>query len=47
MYTFDLSPVEGIYTTIALHQRILYDADFVAGNVDTKYLQRPAFAGKK
>jgi len=43
----DMFVVEGIYTTIPLHQRILYDADFVAGNVDTKFLQRPAFAGKK
>ena len=43
----DMFVVEGIYTTIPLHQRILYDADFVAGNLDTKFLQRPAFAGKK
>jgi acetyl-CoA carboxylase, biotin carboxylase subunit len=32
--------VEGIYTTIPLHRRILADADFQAGNFDTKYLER-------
>ena len=32
--------VEGIYTTIPLHQRILADPDFVAGNVDTNFLKR-------
>jgi acetyl-CoA carboxylase, biotin carboxylase subunit len=31
--------VEGIYTTIPLHQRILADPDFIAGRTDTKYLQ--------
>ena len=31
--------VEGIYTTIPLHQRILKDPDFIAGRTDTKYLQ--------
>src|SRR5260370_769381 len=32
--------VEGIYTTIPLHRRILADADFQAGNFDTKYMER-------
>jgi acetyl-CoA carboxylase biotin carboxylase subunit len=31
--------VEGIYTTIPLHQRILADPDFIAGRTDTRYLQ--------
>jgi acetyl-CoA carboxylase biotin carboxylase subunit len=30
--------VEGIYTTIPLHQRILRDPDFIAGKTDTKFL---------
>ena len=36
----DMFVVEGIYTTIPLHQRILADPDFVAGKTDTTYLQR-------
>jgi acetyl-CoA carboxylase, biotin carboxylase subunit len=32
--------VEGIYTTIPLHQRILSDPDFVAGKTDTNFLKR-------
>ncbi len=32
--------VEGIYTTIPLHQRILTDPAFVAGKTDTTYLTR-------
>lgn len=32
--------VEGIYTSIPLHQRILSDADFVAGRFDTNFVQR-------
>jgi acetyl-CoA carboxylase biotin carboxylase subunit len=36
----DMFVVEGIYTTIPLHQRILSDPDFIAGKVDTTYLQR-------
>jgi acetyl-CoA carboxylase biotin carboxylase subunit len=35
----DMFVVEGIYTTIPLHQRILADPDFVAGKTDTAYLQ--------
>jgi acetyl-CoA carboxylase biotin carboxylase subunit len=30
--------VEGIYTTIPLHQKILRDPDFIAGKIDTKFL---------
>src|SRR5947209_6293959 len=32
--------VEGVYTTIPLHRRILADAEFRAGRIDTNYLQR-------
>ena len=32
--------VEGIYTTIPLHQKILRDPDFVAGKTDTTYLSK-------
>ncbi len=42
--------VEGIYTTIPLHQRIMRDPDFRAGNFDTKFMERflaqPALATK-
>jgi acetyl-CoA carboxylase, biotin carboxylase subunit len=36
--------VEGIKTTIPLQKRILADPDFVAGNFDTHFLDRPAAA---
>jgi len=32
--------IEGIYTTIPLHRRIMADADFRAGNFDTKFMER-------
>lgn len=32
--------VEGIYTSIPLHQRILMHEDFIAGNLDTSFLTR-------
>ena len=34
--------VEGIYTTIPLHQQIMADADFIAGKTDTTFLKRYA-----
>jgi acetyl-CoA carboxylase biotin carboxylase subunit len=34
----DMFVVEGIYTTIPLHQRILQDPDFIAGNFNTSFL---------
>ena len=39
--------VEGIYTSIPLHQRILADPDFQAGRFDTNFIKRftPAKAG--
>jgi acetyl-CoA carboxylase biotin carboxylase subunit len=34
----DMFVVEGIYTTIPLHQRIMMDPDFIAGKFDTSFL---------
>jgi acetyl-CoA carboxylase biotin carboxylase subunit len=39
--------VEGIKTTIPLHKRILTDPDFIAGEFDTHFLERPAVAAAK
>jgi acetyl-CoA carboxylase, biotin carboxylase subunit len=39
--------VEGIYTTIPLHRRILADPDFRAGRLDTAFIERLLSAGKK
>jgi acetyl-CoA carboxylase biotin carboxylase subunit len=36
----DMFVVEGIYTSIPLHQKILAHPDFIAGRLDTKFLQR-------
>jgi acetyl-CoA carboxylase, biotin carboxylase subunit len=36
----DMSVVEGIYTTIPLHQRILADPGFLAGRYDTTFLNK-------
>ena len=38
--------VEGIYTTIPLHRRILADADFRAGKIDTGFIERFLSKGK-
>ena len=42
--------IEGIFTTIPLHQRIMRDPEFRAGNIDTKFMERllaqPAMAEK-
>lgn len=32
--------VEGIYTSIPLHRRIMMDPDFQAGKIDTKFMER-------
>jgi acetyl-CoA carboxylase, biotin carboxylase subunit len=32
--------IQGIYTTIPLHRRILADPDFLAGRYDTKFMER-------
>jgi acetyl-CoA carboxylase biotin carboxylase subunit len=39
--------VEGIYTSIPLHQRILSHPDFVAGKIDTGFLPRSGFMPEK
>ncbi len=39
--------VEGIKTTIPLQKRILTDPDFVAGNLDTHFLERSSVAASK
>jgi acetyl-CoA carboxylase biotin carboxylase subunit len=40
--------VEGIYTSIPLHQKILAHPDFIAGKIDTGFIERSGFApGKK
>jgi acetyl-CoA carboxylase biotin carboxylase subunit len=36
----DMFIVEGIFTTIPLHKKILADPDFRAGNYDTKFMER-------
>ena len=36
----DMFIIQGIHTTIPLHQRILKDPDFRAGNFDTKFMER-------
>ncbi|HUN89953.1 MAG TPA: acetyl-CoA carboxylase biotin carboxylase subunit [Terriglobales bacterium] len=36
----DMFIIEGIHTTIPLHRRILRDADFRAGDFDTKFMER-------
>jgi acetyl-CoA carboxylase biotin carboxylase subunit len=39
--------VEGIYTTIPLHKKILADPDFQAGNFDTGFIERFLAKGKE
>ncbi|HLH38039.1 MAG TPA: acetyl-CoA carboxylase biotin carboxylase subunit [Bryobacteraceae bacterium] len=39
--------VEGIYTSIPLHQKILASPDFVAGKLDTGFLARSGFLPEK
>jgi len=39
--------VEGIFTTIPLHRKILADADFRAGRVDTTFIERFLVAKKQ
>ncbi|HSE49803.1 MAG TPA: carbamoyl phosphate synthase, partial [Terriglobales bacterium] len=41
----DMFVVEGIFTTIPMHKKILADADFRAGKYDTKFMER--FLAKK
>ena len=32
--------VEGIHTSIPLHRRIMKDPEFIAGRIDTKFMER-------
>jgi acetyl-CoA carboxylase biotin carboxylase subunit len=44
----DMFIIEGIHTSIPLHRRIMNDADFQAGRMDTKFIERlmaPEHAG--
>jgi acetyl-CoA carboxylase biotin carboxylase subunit len=41
----DAMIVEGIDTTVSLHQQILADPDFIAGNLSTRFMDR--FSGPK
>jgi acetyl-CoA carboxylase biotin carboxylase subunit len=43
----DMFVVEGIYTSIPLHHRILEHPDFVAGRIDTGFLARHGFMPEK
>ncbi len=36
----DMFIIEGIYTTIPLHRRIMADPDFQAGRIDTRFMER-------
>lgn len=36
----DMFVVEGIYTSIPLHQKLMNDPEFIAGNLDTHFLAR-------
>jgi len=38
--SLDMFVIEGIQTTIPLHERILNDSDFVAGRFDTSFLTK-------
>ena len=43
----DMFVIEGIYTSIPLHQKILRHPDFVAAKLDTNFLTRTKLAGTK
>jgi acetyl/propionyl-CoA carboxylase alpha subunit len=44
----DMFVVEGIHTSIPLHQRILADPDFQAGRFDTNFIKKaPAAEGRR
>jgi acetyl-CoA carboxylase biotin carboxylase subunit len=38
--TLEMTVIEGIKTTIPLHLRILSDPEFIAGNVNTSFMER-------
>jgi acetyl-CoA carboxylase biotin carboxylase subunit len=43
----DMFVVEGIYTSIPLHLKILAHPDFIAGKLDTSFLVRTGLIGEK
>ncbi len=43
----DMFVIEGIHTSIPLHQRIMMHEDFIAGRLDTGFLARTKLAGGK
>jgi acetyl-CoA carboxylase biotin carboxylase subunit len=43
----DMFVVEGIYTSIPLHRKILDHPDFAAGKLDTGFLARTGLAAEK
>ncbi|MFM2125462.1 MAG: acetyl-CoA carboxylase biotin carboxylase subunit [Acidobacteriota bacterium] len=43
----DMFVVEGIHTSIPLHKRLLDHPEFVAGNIDTGFIQRHGFMPEK
>ena len=43
----DMFVIEGIYTSIPLHQKILKHPDFIAAKLDTNFLTRTKLAGTK
>ncbi len=43
----DMFVVEGIYTSIPLHLKILAHPDFISGNLDTSFLVRTGLIGEK
>ena len=43
----DMFVIEGIYTSIPLHQKILKHPDFIAARLDTNFLTRTKLAGTK
>jgi len=43
----DMFVVEGIKTSLPLHQRILADPDFEAGRLDTHFIERLGLAPGK
>jgi acetyl-CoA carboxylase biotin carboxylase subunit len=42
----EMTVVEGVKTTIPLHQRILNDQDFIEGRITTRFLDRYAHRDK-
>jgi acetyl-CoA carboxylase biotin carboxylase subunit len=33
--------IEGIKSTLPFHQRVLHDKDFIRGDIDTHFLEKP------